>query len=604
MTARPPTRSASRPLTARGGLHKLTLTAFGGVVALASLGCGGRTSTRADEPVDAGEDPEPEPEPELLTESDKLDVLFVIDNTAPATFAHQALTKTLPYLIDRLLEPRCVNGLGQLVDAPIMGATCAVGKRDFAPLRDIHIGVISTSLGGRGADTCSPASPSFRPEQDDGARLLSRAAGSGQVPTYDGLGFLVWDPDQNADPPGDSDRDGFEAKLVEIVNGVGGRGCGFEAPLEAFYRFLIEPSPYERITVVNDVAVPSGVDQVLLEQRAAFLRPDSAVLVVLITDEDDCSILDGGGNYFVAQASAGGGLFHLPRPRSECATAPDDRCCVSCGAATPAGCPEDPTCALGPLSAAEDPINLRCFDQKRRFGIDFLYPIERYVEGLTAPRVATYDGSEAENPLFRERRSPSMITIAAITGVPWQDIAISSQSPGAGYVPTAELDWDRVLGDGTGPPGDPLMLPSRTPRTGTHPVTGEALAPPDAPSPNANTINGHEHLLDAELQYACIYPLAQALLCEDDTCECAPATQLGNPVCQNDDGSYGAIQRFGRATPGTRQLRLLQALPTTSALASICTTDDFNPSSPAFAFKPAVDTILRTLRRSLVKPIE
>ena len=28
--------------------------------------------------------------------------------------------------------------------------------------------------------------------------------------------------------------------------------------------------------------------------------------------------------------------------------------------------------------------NLRCFDQKRRFGIDFLYPVDRYVAGTTS----------------------------------------------------------------------------------------------------------------------------------------------------------------------------------------------------------------------------
>ena len=42
-------------------------------------------------------------------------------------------------------------------------------------------------------------------------------------------------------------------------------------------------------------------------------------------------------------------------------------------------------------------------------------------------------------------------------------------------------------------------------------------------------------------------------------------------------------------------------LPEISAVASICTADIFDEDSPGFAYKPAVDAMLRTLRRSLVK---
>ena len=57
-----------------------------------------------------------------------------------------------------------------------------------------------------------------------------------------------------------------------------------------------------------------------------------------------------------------------------CAANPDDACCTSCAAATPPGCADDPTCDGSTLDAETDPANLRCWDQKRRFGIDFSYP--------------------------------------------------------------------------------------------------------------------------------------------------------------------------------------------------------------------------------------
>ena len=34
------------------------------------------------------------------------------------------------------------------------------------------------------------------------------------------------------------------------------------------------------------------------------------------------------------------------------------------------------------LAGDDDNLNLRCFNQKQRFGIDLLYPTERYVSGF------------------------------------------------------------------------------------------------------------------------------------------------------------------------------------------------------------------------------
>lgn len=36
--------------------------------------------------------------------------------------------------------------------------------------------------------------------------------------------------------------------------------------------------------------------------------------------------------------------------------------------------------------AADDPPNLKCFDQKRRYGVDFHFPVDRYVNALSPTR--------------------------------------------------------------------------------------------------------------------------------------------------------------------------------------------------------------------------
>ncbi|MDC0741548.1 hypothetical protein [Polyangium mundeleinium] len=551
-------------------------------------------------PIDTGPPP-------AAARADKLDLLLVVDNSRNLDAAQGLLVETLPYLLDRLTRPACVNGFGTIVsETASPEEPCPVGVRDFAPVRDIHIGVISTSIGGHGADICSPASTTFDPSANDRARLLTRAASGGAVPTWENKGFLAWDPGQASDPPGDADLGALGAKLAEVVGGVGTKGCGFEAQLESIYRFLVDPEPYLDMTLEGNKAVPSGVDDVLLQQRADFLRPDSVVAVLLLTDEDDCSTRDG-GQYFAVNQGTGtdGKPFRMPPARSACASNPNDPCCASCAQPTQVSClgtEVDPACTKLP-TAIEDPLNLRCFDQKRRFGIDFLYPTSRYVDGFTRDVIPNRAGELVKNPLFESGRPRELVFFAGILGVPWQDIAVDPKALATGLLPATELDWSLLLGDPeTGePPADPLMRPSIDPREGIHPRTGIPLAPPSA-SALENPINGHERTTTArdDLQYACIFPLRVPKECTGQAdCECAGTDVTTNPVCQAPDGSYGATQRFARAVPATRPLAVMKELGTQAVVASICAEKVSSPVQPTFAYKPAADALLRTIRRRL-----
>ncbi|UQA60005.1 hypothetical protein [Polyangium aurulentum] len=571
-----------------------------------SLGCAGR-SVLEDTLADAGTDAAPPDAggPPVATRADKLDLLLVVDNSRNLEVAHELLGKTLPYLLDRLARPACVNGLGTVV-ASTPGPTdpCPVGVRDFAPITDIHVGVLSTSIGGHGADICSPLSPSYDPTQNDRAHLLTRDVANGVVPTWQSKGFLAWDPSQGMTPPGDSDLAMLGAKLDQIVRGVGTKGCGFESQLESIYRFLVDPAPYAELVIEDKAAVPTGVDDVLLQQRQDFLRPDSVVAVVLLTDENDCSTREGGQYYLVNQGNTTeGAAFRMPHARSVCATNPDDPCCVSCGQTPPAGCTPaetDPVCQ-GPMTVLEDPVNLRCFDQKRRFGIDFLYPVERYVEGFSSPVVSDRAGQIVQNPLFAGGRAPEMFFFEGIVGVPWQDIAIDPLSISTGLKPGSEIDWRVVLGKNGDPPADPLMIESVDPREGIHPLTGDPLAPPSAAAALSNPINGHERNIQErdDLQYACIYPLPAPKECASGTCECAENSDT-NPICQTPGGAYGTVQRYARALPGTRHLQVLRGLGTQSIVASVCADEVLSPDGATFGYKPAVDALLRSVRRGLV----
>lgn len=579
--------------------------------------CAGRSDVIDDGLEDAGADAQSgpvivDPGKELLTQSDKLDLLLVIDNSRNLDTAQDLLADTVPYLLNRLANPACVNGLGNIVDQTPGGLDpCSTGEREFAPLRDIHIAVISTSLGGHGADLCSPQSALFNPRQNDAAHLLSYAPGGGTVPTYADKGFLAWDPSQTQNPPGDADINTLSGKLSQIIRGAGTDGCGFEAQLESFYRFLIDPNPYESIVLENNIAIPTGTDSILLAQRGDFLRSGSALGILILSDENDCSIRDGGQAYFAAQgADAFGQFFRMPRARSECDLNPYDACCASCAQLTPPGCPaneNDPNCQLPPFSDADDPINLRCYDQKRRFGVDFLYPIERYTRGLSEPLVADREGNLLSNPLFLGNRSPNMIVVSGIVGVPWQDIVFDPKTPSLGFLPSHQIDWGLLLGDPASgiPPFDPLMIESIDPRTGTHPITGAPLAPPDAPSPQENPVNGHERNISArdDLQYVCIFPRKAPKNCAsgEPSCECPPMNFQSNPLCQDSNGNYSTVQHYAKALPGTRLVNFLAQMQSRASLSSLCAFNTSDGATPSFGYKPAADAFLRTLRSRLVQ---
>ena len=263
---------------------------------------------------------------------DKIDLLFMIDNSISMADKQEILAQAVPQLLRRLVYPACVDDADQVVSASSESGCPADAKPEFAAVKDIHIGVISSSLGGHGSPACTS-----RLQENDRAHLIGTERG---LETYNNLGFLAWDPDQKGvqpagAPPGTVDYATLEAQFKNLVQATGEFGCGYEAGLEAWYRFLVDPEPPADVVVENGVTVPKGTDGDVLAERAAFLRPDSLVAVVMLSDENDCSVADQGNGWVV------GSRDPLPRSTAVCLTDPNHPCCRSCGLAEktpPAGC--------------------------------------------------------------------------------------------------------------------------------------------------------------------------------------------------------------------------------------------------------------------------
>lgn len=613
---------------------------------------------------------------------DKLDILFAIDNSLSMGDKQQVLAMAVPQLLRRLTNPDCIDPTPGSVRLAVQladpSAACPSGlQREFAPIKDIHIGVVTSALGDFGGDAC-PEDQATSVAANDHAWL------TGTLPRTQGAlpAFLSW-----SKTDADTYTAAIEPKIEQfrdLVAAATELGCGYEMTLESWYRFLIDPKPPTDVLNVNQAENQRGpIDERILAQRRAFLRPDSLLAVIMLSDENDCSMRDDSYAWYAMKYGGGSRMW---RASKICDRNPNDPCCFSCmlSASASEACRQlDPSCTFDAtdahLTAAADDMNLRCRSMKQRFGIDLLFPVTRYVNALTklqlcpdqtygdldcdctaakAKGVACNAGAPLPNPLFQNlepnyvptgpvRIDASSVFFAGIVGVPWQDLAVDSAlSDGVAlkYRMGSELNWDLFAPkDDATPPLDPLMVEQSAPRTGAHPITGEALALPTA-SPMANRINGHEwQTSEKDLQFACIFSLNQPIsegqttatrvcdiqqecgmndesdafkICRQRFNGCACTTTEGvkglfdptvslTPLCQAPDGTYGATQYYAKAFPGLRELQALRGFHAASPFSrnnaivgSICPKDlDYaNAETSGYGYNPAMRALVDRLK--------
>lgn len=537
------------------------------------------------------------------TVSGKVDLLLMVDDSASMGDKQELLRKSLPDLVRRLISPNCVDGKGAVVGKSVNGF-CGNGYLEFAPVDDLHVGIVTSSLGSAGGDVC--VSSTGWESADRRAHLVTTGTG-GVAVTDASAGFLSFGPGGLTDP----------AQLVDDVNtligGIGTSGCGLESQLEAWYRFLVEPNPYDTVVVDADgIAHREGTDVTVLQQRHDFLRPDSLLSIVVVTDEDDSGVdpvsLGGLGWRFADSSFPGSTVARTAnngttagRPTSACATDPASSACTSCSFARPcadgtapswvncAAVVNDPTCSTTPFYDPEDDsLNARFFQMKRRYGLDPQFPLERYVQGLLSAKVPSRDDDHdadgrytttptCDNPIFAPSlptsadeelchlaagpRSQRLVVLSVITGAP----------PDLLHPNMTRSDWVRVVGanpaayvfDGI----DPHMVQSKTPRPGL---------PGPSSSNDADPVHGREwETYGEDLQYACIFALDAPRTCDALTSECDCRQQEGRPpLC---DAAAPTTQVAAKAYPGVRPLRLAQLLGENAVASSICPSPTTGP---------------------------
>ena len=163
-------------------------------------------------------------------------------------------------------QARLIEGAGRFLESLVLGRDIEGTIGAFPIVDDLHVGVITTDMGAGGNDIVNCNSP------DDG---ILRVTDSNDE-FCDGLGGLRYSKYRGGDSLSDFTR------RTQCLASVGVDGCGFERPLDALAKALLpEEGPPN---------FPPGRGDT---SNAGFFREDAVLVVMVLSDESDCSVQPG-----------------------------------------------------------------------------------------------------------------------------------------------------------------------------------------------------------------------------------------------------------------------------------------------------------------------
>jgi hypothetical protein len=221
-----------------------------------------------------GPDLPPSCEPDAPGCEPRIDLLLVLDNSGTMGHEQLRLTRSLPYLVERLEGLTDLGGTPLQPDVQVMVTTTDFGNPLCTPFQppgyDPARGEpVSTACTSRLQDFTNIGGMVSLPEvcQTHCPQPLEPA---GSFISFSSLGDNVPDvPPTDID--GDGDDDSAVAQTLACLAPQGINGCGYEAQLENTLQALNPAAPW------NEGVTP-------------FLRNDATLAIALLTDEADCSV--------------------------------------------------------------------------------------------------------------------------------------------------------------------------------------------------------------------------------------------------------------------------------------------------------------------------
>ncbi len=303
---------------------------------------------------------------------DRVDLLLMVDNSNSMRENQSNIMMQFSLMINTLTTP------------PLD----AMGHPLYPPVKDMHVGVVSSDLGTPGSSVPGCANTDLG---DDGllnpirfGQALARHEPWTSAPPTFGRPADCTDPNQfpsfitfdSATTSPTTFTHDFQCNAGLYVN-----GCGLESQLDAVYRALIIHDARESATNTSP--------------NAGFVRDNALLAIVMLTDEEDGSVRD--CRFANGTACDGAGAIDVYNPASTAWSGAD--------------------------------LNLRFYTYTPCTAQDPTWPVSRYIDPAnpTAGLLAVKPGH------------PERILFAAIAGVPLN-------VPTIGTGDTQRIDWNGLLG--------------------------------------------------------------------------------------------------------------------------------------------------------------
>lgn len=197
------------------------------------------------------------------SEVPQVDLLFVVDDSGSMATEQDMLA----------------DGFPRFARAIVTGDLDGDGAIDFPPVTDLQVGVVSTDMGwiDRVDGELVPTDCAFLSGMPGGLDGLLR-------PPNLSVDGCAEQPDETIVSYAEGDSIEAFADAFSCHARLGIDGCGFEQPLEAALKALT-PS-------TSPIHFLGGLDGHGDGANAGFLRPGSLLAVIVLTDEDDRSVMD------------------------------------------------------------------------------------------------------------------------------------------------------------------------------------------------------------------------------------------------------------------------------------------------------------------------
>jgi len=189
------------------------------------------------------------------TVNHQLDLLVMVDNSSSMNPLQAKMSTQLPSFLDALKD----QSTGQYPD--------------------LHVAVVSSSFGGGAWSNVNQCASGSHPGDDQGN--FQQGPGGAGAGTCTGLHagetYLKNGDGTSANPP---NFDGKIGDVFQCMALLGDSGCGFESQFESVYYALAKSLKQAGSTDDDNHDSHNG----------GFLRPTAVLAVVMLTNEDDCSV--------------------------------------------------------------------------------------------------------------------------------------------------------------------------------------------------------------------------------------------------------------------------------------------------------------------------